>query len=261
MKRHGCKVVTTLENLKTVEMPYSTNTHVPIAHDRLFDLVVNTLNTLDYSTDNHQLICSEDGQRFIGTFIVDHPKHECSSETEEFKIGVLNSHDKSMPAGLITGSNTFVCANGQWSGELTLSRKHTKNAWDDIHYNVRQFVFDLKETRDKTFKQLEDLRSYDFDSQMEVNDFLVQSIERNILAPSLLLQVLDHWKNPEHTEFKDRNGYSLYNAFTSHWRGSNPMTLSRRTTKLRSFIDEFKTPSVDYSMVSDYDFPDEGIIF
>jgi hypothetical protein len=68
----------------------------------------------------------------------------------------------------------------------------------------------------------------------------LQSVQRGVIHRLEALMVLRHWNEPEHAEFRDRNGYSLFNAYTSHWRDSDQFVLPAKTMRLKSIMAEFK---------------------
>ena len=248
MKRHDCNEYVEYEDLATIPLPPARDRFVPMAHQDLFDRTVKNLSMLDYKVVNPKFLIDHTKQKFVATFGIKRPgyKEAMSTDDYQFEVGLINSNDGSMSAKLFTGTRVMVCANGQWSGEVVLSRKHTRNAGYDINKGLRDFVFELEDTRRDTFASFERLKEYDFHSKSEVHDFVVETCKRGILPWQHAPKVLDHWDTPEHDEFKDRNGYSLFNAYTSHWRGANQFSLSDKTTKLRAFIDDFKQPELQH---------------
>jgi hypothetical protein len=53
-------------------------------------------------------------------------------------VGIRNSHDKTFPAGLVAGTKVFCCDNLAFSGEVQISRKHTRFAERDLtHLTAR----------------------------------------------------------------------------------------------------------------------------
>jgi hypothetical protein len=65
-----------------------------------------------------------------------------------------------------------------------------------------------------------------------------RAYNEGVVPASGIGQVLDHWKTPEHAEFKDRNVWSLYNAFTSYDRGRNMFERTTRTNRLQNILNE-----------------------
>ena len=264
--RHNCNEYVEYEDLATLPLPPARDKFVPMAHQDLYDKAVRNLSMLNYEPVKPKFLVDHTKQKFVATFGIkrgfDYVREETNkfmnvSDTSDefsnndyaFEVGLINSNDGSMAAKLFTGTRVFVCANGQWSGEVILSRKHTRNAGYDINRALRDFVFELEETRRDTFASFDKLKEYDFSSKSEVHDFVIETCKRNILPWQHVPKVLDHWDYSEHKEFKDRNGYSLFNAYTSHWRGANEFSLASKTTKLRNYIDEFKQPTQEQSYV------------
>ena len=248
MKRHNCNEYVEYEDLATIPLPPARDRFVPMAHQDLYDRTVKNLSTLNYEPVKPKFLLDHTKQKFVATFGIKQKAQPFSTGTVDtfankdysFQVGLINSNDGTMSAKLFTGTNVFVCANGQWSGEVVLSRKHTRNAGYDINRGLRDFIFELEDTRKETFASFEALKEYDFNSKSEVHDFIVETCNRNILPWQQVPKVLEHWNNPEHHEFKDRNGYCLFNAYTSHWRNANQFSLSDKTKRLRNYIDEFK---------------------
>ena len=249
MKRHNCNEYVEYEDLATIPLPPARDRFVPMAHQDLYDRAVRNLSMLNYEPVKPQFLVDHTKQKFVATFGIKRNQHahdslpqDFSNDDYQFEVGLINSNDGSMSAKIFTGTRVFVCANGQWSGEVQLSRKHTRNASFDINRALRDFVFELEDTRRETFADFDRLKEYDFSSKSEVHDFVVETCKRNILPWQHAPKVLDHWDSPEHDEFKDRNGYSLFNAYTSHWRGANQFSLSDKTRRLRTNINDFKQP-------------------
>jgi len=250
MKKHGCNKLVEYEELESLPLPPARKRFVPLAHKHLFDKTLNSLDILGYETENHKFMTNQDGLKFMATFYVTHPDDDGFVTDEyRFKLGIINSNDSSMAAKVITGGDFMACLNGYFTGHIEINRRHTEGAENDIHRDLRDLAFDMKDLREKSFAEIEQLKEYDFTSQREVHDFIVQSCQKDILPWQHAPKVLEHWDNPEHDIFKDRNGCSLFNAYTSHWRNANQFSLASKTTKLRRYIDEFKNPKSNQNNV------------
>ena len=247
-KPHGATEEVTYDQLKTVRTPLATRTHYPIPHHKLFDRVVDALQTMNFNVKEVRFLISgkDEGQRFAGEIKI----HGMSNASEEYKLAIFNSHDKSIAAAIAEGTETKVCANGCYMGEFTLARKHTLNVWDAVKGEIRDFVFNLKDRSNIILDSMNNLRELDFSSNSEVHDFMIQAMKKDYINPTEIKHILNHWEEPEHHEFKDRNGYSLFNAHTSHWRSMNPFSLPKKSINLRNFIYEFKTSTNESSPIS-----------
>ena len=71
------------------------------------------------------------------------------------------------------------------------------------------------------------------------SDELFGSAMRNeAIPPSKLKRVFDEWDEPKHDEFKPRNAWSMFNAFTEVMK-SSPRQLPERSIRLHKVFDEF----------------------
>ena len=57
--------------------------------------------------------------------------------------GIRNSHDKRFPAGMVLGSTVLVCDNLAFSGEIEISRRHTRYVMHDLPVLIDQAVEQL----------------------------------------------------------------------------------------------------------------------
>lgn len=96
----------TLDEVQEVRTPRSTSSWCPIQHNRLIDTVQKTLasTNLRIGTQAHSL--SHEGQRYFGLMEINGKK---TAEDYCWVLGLRNSHDKTVPAGIVTGASVFVC--------------------------------------------------------------------------------------------------------------------------------------------------------
>lgn len=121
--------------LEMVPTPEPTATHVPIAHADLLGYVEKALGMFDIHVISEDLAISPRGDKFFGVLGVRPENTESYALLEdEYRacVGLRNSHNKSLRAGLCIGSSVFVCDNLSFSGDFVLSRKHTRKIVEDI---------------------------------------------------------------------------------------------------------------------------------
>tara|TARA_R110000824_G_scaffold225801_1_gene413514 strand:- start:77 stop:898 length:822 start_codon:yes stop_codon:yes gene_type:complete len=244
------------ELLSTYIEPERTSTYTPIRHDEVINMTEDTLGLLNYKmSDTHCIVnnqgkTSKEGDRMITSFTV---KSDRLPENDDyaFKMAVVNSYDKSYSLKYLMGLQVFVCTNGMWDATENINCKHTINIVDKARTKLRDIVMDLQTIHKNTINGYEDMKEMDFSCDKEVSDFVVRSCKKKIIGSQDILPILEHWENPEHHEFKDRNGCSLFNAYTSHLRKNNPFTLSDKTKALRSYIDVYKKPDTNNGTTTD----------
>ena len=244
-KTHGATEEVNYEQLTSLYVPEQTRTHVPIPHHKLWDILEEKLSYMGHETRATEFLVSKDGQKFVGKFKLHGEDNASGEDGSEYAYqgAIFNSHDKTLPVAVTEGTHTFVCSNGLYIANFVVSNKHTKNIWDTVHKELKNFVWDLANRRNKMFNWIEQTRNFDYSSDKEVHDCLIREMKAGIINPTDIKPILEHWENPEHEEFKDRNGYSLVNAHTSHWRAHNPFTLPSKSIKLRRFINDYQNNS------------------
>ncbi len=228
-------------------------------HSEIFDRFKEMLELRDYiKIVNPSFVVSSKGngipqQNFMARFEIQKlvPKklgrtHNAFGESPNYKFqgAITNCYGKSLDTCCYFGTEVFVCTNGMWwmTGNTQTSQKHAMKTWEDFNSTVWKLSSELDNIYSNVVAGFEGLKEHDFSSQREVNDFVLQSSQRGLLSSADIPKVLKHWNEPEHAEFKDRNAYSLFNAYTSYWRDSNQLVLPGKTMGLRALIMEFKQP-------------------
>ena len=233
------KQVTEEEFYKVFPPAPKTSTHFPSKFSDDFDLFKEIMGYRDIQIENIKYWLSNDNMKSLIGFKLDHPEWQYTPDYQ-LEGGLMNSNDCSIASLLGLGPKVFIFDNGAFISEHKLSRKHTKNHATGFSEQVWEVTKEMGNIKTEIFNKFESLKEMDFSSQSEVHDFVVQSCQNRIIPWQSAPKVLEHWNNPEHFEFKDRNGYCLFNAYTSHLRNTNEFTKSKTTRKLRVFFDEFK---------------------
>ena len=167
------------------------------------------------------------------------------SPNYKFQCAITNNYGDSLNTRCFFGTEVFVCTNGSWwmSAKTQETQKHTMNTLEEFNSTVWKLSGELDDIYQNVTRGFENLKEHDFSSRKEVDDFVSQSFQRGLLSRVDVPKVLKHWDEPEHVEFKDRNGYSLFNAYTSHWRDLDPLLLPSKTMALKTLMEEFKRPA------------------
>jgi hypothetical protein len=220
------------EQLAAVPTPEPTETWMPIAHDLLLNRVGATLQRsgLTVIAEAHGL--ARDGARYFGLLQV---ANGHNPDDYGLVVGVRNSHDQSFPAALALGSGVFVCDNLAFSGEVKLARKHTRFIERDLVGLVDRAVGLLGDYRKGQDIRIAAYKQHEV-KDVEAHDAIINAIDARVICPSHLIDVLDHWRNPPHEEFRPRTAWSLFNSFTEVLKGNATLAL-QRTQKLHGLMD------------------------
>jgi hypothetical protein len=151
-------------------------------------------------------------------------------------VGIRNSHDQTYPAGLVAGTRVFVCDNLAFSGEVRISRKHTRYAMRDLRHLTARAVGQLGDKflqLDQRVDAYKDRRIND----PKAHDLVIRAVDCHAITASQIPDVLDQWRHPAHEAFRSRTLWSLFNAFTEVHKAGNPHTTLRRGEALHGLFD------------------------
>jgi len=129
------------EQLWEVPTPEHTETWYPLAHFSVFAEVQTQLRSCGFIITEQAHALSHDGQRYFGVLNITLPGRGIFEWT--WAVGIRNSHDKTFPAGLVAGTKVFCCDNLAFSGEVQISRKHTRFAERDLSHLTARAVGQL----------------------------------------------------------------------------------------------------------------------
>ena len=220
------------DQVQQSDTPESTRTHTPIPHSHLVDLVRDRLGgeSMQILEESHAL--THDSNRYFGLFRVG-----TGDESSEYGavMGLRNSHDKTFPSALAFGANVFVCDNLSFSGEVKFGRKHTAHILRDLPKMVSRTVGKLADAWGLQKQRFAGYRDHDL-SRLEAHDLIIEAFRGGACTSTQIKRVVDQWHVPNHSEFKPRNAWSMFNAFTEVLKG-NLNELPKRTQALHGVMD------------------------
>jgi hypothetical protein len=151
-------------------------------------------------------------------------------------LGLRNSHDKAFAAGIMAGDAPFVCTNLIFSNEIVLGRKHTSNIITDLPRMIGDALTRLDKhwgVQDRRIAAYKEKALTD----SEAHDLILRAHREGACGSTQISKIAEQWHNPEHDEFSNRNGWSLFNAFTNVFRG-NVNALAERSFALHGVLDK-----------------------
>lgn len=223
----------TFEQVVGVITPEATETHFPIPHGLMLSTVRAAVEVHGFSVTQEEYGLWQDGQRMFAVWQI---MNGVNQPDYNLAIGIRNSHDKYVAAGVAGGSRVFVCDNLSFSGEVFRLRKHTRFILRDIPGVVAKAFGGLKSFAQLQERRFESYRLTEVTDTM-VHDLVIKSVDAGALANQAIPKVLAEWRRPTHEEFLPRNAWSLQNAFTEVWKGSNPFDLQARSERLHGLLD------------------------
>ncbi len=222
------------DELAAVPTPRSTDTWYPLPHHDLVAEVEAHLEGAGMEIEAAVHALSHEGLRYFGILQLRQP--EGSDRDYGWVVGLRNSHDKSCPAGLVTGSQVFVCDNLAFSGEVRLARKHTKNAARDLRHMTARAVGLLGDRFESLDRRIAAYRAEPM-ADWCAHDLVVRACDCLAITASQIPHVVQEWRKPSHPEFEPRTAWSLFNAFTEVQKRVGPHAALHRGEALHGLFD------------------------
>ena len=113
-------------SLYEVPTPKPTATWFPLSHTSVLNEIEVQLRACGFRVTDEAHALSHNGDRYFGVLSVTLPSRNIADFG--WVVGLRNSHDQTYPAGLVAGTRVFVCDNLAFSGQVQISRKHTRFA-------------------------------------------------------------------------------------------------------------------------------------
>jgi len=220
------------DELKAIPTPPASPTHQPVPHHEVVGALVETLSFRQISAVREEYAVSGDGMKMFGVLDLETTFDGC-----RFAIGIRNSNDKSMRLALTVGYRVFVCDNMAFAGDFTpVLAKHSKhlNLVDILAVGVDRIQRNFEPMK-KQVTAWKDTRLADETAKLIIYRAFV---EGELDVPRhLARRVHDLYFNPTVEEFASRTTWSLSNAFTSTFKGLDPIPQFKATAKLASFLE------------------------
>ncbi len=222
------------EDVFQTPTPSSTATWYPLAHRDLVHEVEEQLEGAGFRIDAESHALSHGGDRYFGVFEVGFPDRTVPDY--RWIVGLRNSHDKTFPAGLVAGTRVLCCDNLAFSGEVEISRKHTRHAVRDLRHLTARAVGQLGDRFQGLDRRIGAYRAR-YVANPLAHDIVVKAIDCRAIVPTQVPKVLQEWRKPSHDEFLPRNAWSLFNAFTEAQKGLAPHAIVARSQALHGLFD------------------------
>lgn len=220
--------------LNAVPTPRGTSTWFPLAHRALLEEVQSQLESAGFSIGRESHALSHEGRRYFGVMEVRQPDQP--ERDYAWVVGLRNSHDKTFPAGLVAGSSCFCCDNLAFTGEVKISRKHTRFAYRDLRHLTARAVGRLGDRFRSLDRRIDAYREHSM-ADWAVHDLVIRATDCGAITPMQVPDVIHEWREPSHAVFAERTLWSLFNAFTEVYKTQNPNLTLARSEALHGLCD------------------------
>jgi len=221
-----------LDDLRNIPLPEETPTYKPVSHYDLATNLAKVSATLlrDYSLEKSNYGLARDGAQLFGVHT-----YRNGSDSMGLSIGFRNSYDKSMSVGIAIGASVFVCDNLALTGEISISRKHSANVWQDLEELTITTIYRSQNNFNRILEDSQVMQSLHLsdDDAYRLTGLLYG---HGIISPRQIPVVKKEWLTPSHNDFEDRNMWSFYNAVTEALKGSPPNKIMERHISLHQLL-------------------------
>ena len=224
------------DGLRALVTPEPTETHMPIPHYRVVDLIAHSLGFFGHEIVERDFGVTEDGMRFFGVLTLRSP-YTGYTDT----VGLRNSHDKKFPIGVGFGSRTFVCDNLAFIADQVIRRKHTTNAKRDLPGLIAELIEPLQLTREKQHRAFLAYQQTPV-TEVQADHGIMSMYREGVINVKRVAEVDEQWQRPTF-DWGGKTAWRLFNAATYALTG-RVVENSDATPKLHTIIDGMCAPLV-----------------
>lgn len=195
------------EALRAVPTPERTETHVPLPHFELVNMVKYALGYYGHEIVEETHAIAHEGMRYFGLMSLRSPYgNYCDT------LGLRNSNDRSFPIGIAFGSRVFVCSNLAFIGDHVIKRKHTSNSKRDLPGLVAEIIEPLQTQRQLQHQKLLTYQGTEL-TDAQADHAILSMYRKDIIGVQAIGHVLKAFDTPPH-DWGDRTAWRLFNAAT-----------------------------------------------
>lgn len=193
--------------LRAVPLPVATDTHVPVAHHEIVELVRYTLGYFQHQVVEETHAVTGDGARYFGLMTLRSPYGEYADV-----LGLRNSHDKRFPIGLAFGSRVTVCDNLAFIGDHVIRRKHTINAKRELPGLITEVVQPLQAQRVAQNHKLRAYQNTPLDDE-QADHIILDLYRQDVIGVQAIGHVLKAYEEPPQ-DWGSKSAWRMFNAAT-----------------------------------------------
>ncbi|MBK3666188.1 DUF932 domain-containing protein [Bradyrhizobium diazoefficiens] len=204
---HSGGELVTYDQLRAVPVPAATDTHLPLPHHELVEMVRFTLNYHGHEIIEEHHAIDHEGMRYFGLMTL-----RSSYGDYADTLGLRNSNDRSFPIGVAFGSKVFVCSNLSFMGTHVIKRKHTARAKRELPALLGDIIAPLQAER---IAQNQKLLTYQQTplTDMAADHAILDMYRRDIIGVQRIGDVVREWETPSH-DYGAKTAWRLLNAAT-----------------------------------------------
>lgn len=201
------------EEACSIIAPDKTKSWNPISHQYFIDLVESKMAKHGWMIDKSEFALNCEDHQMFGVYNLRAEK----GADHTLALGIRNSTNKTLPAGLACGSRVFICDNLAFSAELVVTRKHKKNIEVHLPSEVEDALLKFRSDANTQEQEFGWWKSLAIDVP-KATDIICRAVERNVIGRSAIMDIRGEFLDPRFPEFNSQTAWSLFNAFTTYQR-------------------------------------------
>lgn len=170
-----------------------------------------------------------DSANMFGVLRINRPD-VATGEDYNLAIGIRNSHDKSMSAGMVAGLVVMVCTNLDFMGEFATRHKHSVNVRKTLPLRLDELAGQVDTAHTDHQALVESYKRAELPDTV-THDLLVRLADIGAFPWAYAPKILKEYRNPRHEEFESRTMWAFNNATTEILKDRNirdlPGSMSR----------------------------------
>jgi len=223
---------TTKADLAAVPVPEPTESYYPVPYGRFVEELELHVPRFGLKVQSEAFALARDGNQMFGVLTCTNGK---SSGDYALAIGARSSYDRSLALACCSGVNVICCSNLAFSGEVTMSRKHTAHVFRDLPDLIYRMLSQVSSMRERIDGEIAAMKVREL-PPAHAHHLMVEAVKANVLPASRLPKVIEAWDEPRHEEFAPRTAWSLFNAFTEMQKAAGPRAQMEGSLRLSSLF-------------------------
>jgi hypothetical protein len=222
----------TKADLAAVAVPEPTESYFPVPYARYVEEVELHMPRFGLEVRSSEFALAREGAQMFGVLTCTNGH---GAGDYALAIGLRSSYDRSLAVGATFGSRCFVCDNLAFSGEVSMSRKHTVNVFRDLPDLIYKMLSQVASMRERMDAEIAAMKEHEL-VPAQAHHLMVEAIRAYVLPASRLPKVIEAWEEPRHREFTPRTAWSLFNAFTEVQKTNAPRAQMEGSLRLSALF-------------------------
>ena len=155
-----------------------------------------------------------------------------------YRIISIDDWSKSISKRILGGVSLAICTNSQTFGAEAGQRTKQTNHLQDREFNMYFRFFGALDALIRANKERHLMLDNLDISNGQAHDIFCRMLLDKLVNPAAMAELLRHWYEPEHEEFKGRNGQAVFQSFTSRNRGRSLWKSGERDNRALEIIED-----------------------